>query len=119
MDISKMSSSLQVDRGGGVPDNALLILDIKSTLKNQHIATKGYTFRELFEDCHQVSRWLNLENDVQVYLELNYRSKSQVNPKTRGPFSMLSFGSMKKKKESTPLIDGRSEDSAGDDVFRT
>ncbi|XP_064636611.1 uncharacterized protein LOC135493308 [Lineus longissimus] len=108
--------AFEVDRSGGVPADALLILDVKSTHKNQHIATKGYTLRQLFHGSHhQVAGWVNLENDVQVYMELQ-RSTTQINPKQRGPFSILSLGSTKRKKEAVPF-NGRYEENGSDIVF--
>ncbi|XP_074652176.1 uncharacterized protein LOC141906731 isoform X3 [Tubulanus polymorphus] len=91
----------EADKGGGLPEDTLLIIDVKSSNKNQHVATRGFTLKFLFTDSMMISRWLSLENEIQVYLELSHSSTMSL-PRhfLRNPFSRISF--KKKNRETWP-----------------
>ncbi|CAH1793049.1 unnamed protein product [Owenia fusiformis] len=92
----------EVDQGRGVSTEALLIIDIKNTPK-EHVSTKGFTLKFLFgdDDKKKITRWVALENGIEVELFLSRDEPapdtwSDANPKPIGSpfkaFKRLSLG---------------------------
>lgn len=79
----------EVDRGHGVSADATLVFDIKHSSK-EHIATKGFTLREILNESEVVCKWLQLSDGVELELSL---STGQPTPRAhrRGILKSLSF----------------------------
>ncbi|KAK3591562.1 hypothetical protein CHS0354_041607 [Potamilus streckersoni] len=63
----------EIDRGVGTSLDTMIIFDVKADNK-EHIATKGFKLRCLFEGiaADRVQKWLPLENSVQVEVFLSH-----------------------------------------------
>ncbi|KAL3874920.1 hypothetical protein ACJMK2_037872, partial [Sinanodonta woodiana] len=63
----------EIDRGVGTSLDTMIIFDVKADNK-EHIATKGFKLRYLFEGiaADRVQKWLPLENSVQVEVYLSH-----------------------------------------------
>lgn len=79
----------EIDRGHGVSAEAVLIFDIKHSHK-EHIATKGFTLKEILNESEGVCRWLTLTDGIELELSV---STGQPTPhvRRRGILKSLSF----------------------------
>ncbi|KAK7104209.1 hypothetical protein V1264_018965 [Littorina saxatilis] len=71
--------NFEIDRGHGVSPDATLTFDIKRSSK-EHIATKGYTLREILCESEGVCTWLTLDHGIELEVSL---STSQPTPHIR------------------------------------
>ncbi|KAK2187826.1 hypothetical protein NP493_153g05007 [Ridgeia piscesae] len=88
---TKFNMDFEIDSGLGVLKEALLIIDMKLSHK-EHLATKCYTLKELFDGSHEVIKWIPLEKGIEVELQLS-RSISAASgdcPQKHGNHSLLS-----------------------------
>lgn len=84
--------SFEVDRGAGVSAETLLIFDIKKGTK-EHLATKSFSLRELIgdNDTGNVRKWLTLNNNIELEVELSHGKTDINHHKKHGIFRNFSF----------------------------
>ncbi|KAL5008759.1 hypothetical protein ScPMuIL_014340 [Solemya velum] len=73
-----LNLGFEVDRGQGANTASVIIFDVKRDNK-EHLATRGYTLRALFDETDGfMERWLPLENGLEIELTL---SQGQPDPR--------------------------------------
>ncbi|CAL1533878.1 unnamed protein product [Lymnaea stagnalis] len=77
-----LNVDFEVDRGSGVPIDALLIFDLKHSRKD-HLTTKSKSLRSLLADADGIPKWVSVGNGIEIELLLsqgqpspNYRKRS-------------------------------------------